>query len=254
MTLTEAEESAAATLEPELRGHGELTLRAYEALELVLEALPEVPVQSVRLSRVAATQLLVRLANDLRTAALLAIRGYPLQAATLVASMFEVAYTVAYIDGDDELARQWGSHNDPTRLFRPIRQLVRDVIAKLPIPAAEGDAAVERKYRDYRQLCLAKHVNPLLQRQHGLERQGKDIAVLVGPTTHSDAIRVGWFALEQAAGLAFLAGSALLQHHVPAGRQSEACTALSGVETERNELAQRALARGWGENPFPDRW
>jgi hypothetical protein len=215
-SLGDEERQAVDSLDPELHRHAGLALRAFDAIGLAFErAAPE-----ARQSRVVTTILLTRLANDLRCVALLALRGYPLQAATLVASMFEGAYAVAYIGGNDTRAQEWLNHDDPTTLCRPVRRLVLDVLAAVPIPDAEREAAAQRKYRDYGQLCLPKHLNPLLQRQHGLRREGADIALMVGPTTEPDAIRVAWFALEQAAGLAAFAASRFVQEHVPADPRS----------------------------------
>ena len=253
MRLGDVERGTADALEPELRRHEELTLRAFDAIGLVLEGASEVLSRQVSPSRAVTTMLLVRLANDLRGAALLALRGYPLQAATLVGSMFEAAYTAAYIGGDDTLAQEWINHVDPTTCFRGIGQLIRDVIATMPMREVEREPVMEWKYGDYKKLCLAKHVNPLLQR-HGTERRGADIAVIVGPTTGPDAVRMAWFALEQAVGLAILAASSVLQHHVPSDRRGEAREAVAAVEAERTALSRLAIARGWAEDPFPGRW
>ena len=53
----------------------------------------------------------------LRCAALLAHRGYVVQACRLVASMYEVAFTLAFIGSDDGLAQEWVDHDHPTRSF-----------------------------------------------------------------------------------------------------------------------------------------
>ena len=55
------------------------------------------------MARHVATGLLVRIANDLRCMTMSALSGYPLQAAAVVATMYEVAYAAACIDSDDSV-------------------------------------------------------------------------------------------------------------------------------------------------------
>jgi hypothetical protein len=50
-----------------------------------------------------ATGLLVRIANDLRCMTMSALSGYPLQAAAVVATMYEVACAAVCIDSDDSV-------------------------------------------------------------------------------------------------------------------------------------------------------
>ena len=86
-----ADEEAIRALETELSDHLRLTM-AYHTLALdTLSANPPRPLADVTVPERIATNLLVRLCNDLRCVSLLAGRGYALQAATLVGSMAEVA-------------------------------------------------------------------------------------------------------------------------------------------------------------------
>lgn len=93
-------------LAPVLHDHAVLTERAFNLIGNAMSRLPEFHLPEVSQSRKLVTALLLRLSNDLRAAALLALRGYPLQATALVASMFEVAYCVAYIGSDDSRAQE----------------------------------------------------------------------------------------------------------------------------------------------------
>src|SRR2546427_3456765 len=111
-SLRAAEAETGARLEPQLRAHSDTTERVFNTVGLVLGAAPEIPFRDVSLSRRVATLLMIRLSNDLRGAALLALRGYSLQAAVLVASMYEVAYCVAYIGSDESRADAWVKHDD----------------------------------------------------------------------------------------------------------------------------------------------
>lgn len=191
--LGDAERRALEVLEPELTRHAALTEFAFNVIRAAQSQVPERPVPDVPLSTRVAAILLVRLSNDLRCAALLALRGYAVQAASLVASMYEEAYTIAAIGSDEELARQWVTHDNPTRQFRDVRTLTQDGLAKMGHPDPEAQARVE--YRVYRQLCIPKHANPLFQMQHGIRLQEGSVVAMNGPDTSEAAIRAAWFAL-----------------------------------------------------------
>ena len=173
-SLNQAERQATDTLDPHLRDHGLLTERAFNLIGEVLGRIPETPLHDVSQSRKVLTALLVRLANDLRSAALLALRGYSIQAATLVTSMYEVAYTVAYIRSDETLAQAWIDHNDPTTQFRQVKALIKEGLAKFGV--TDIDKQTDAQYRVYRQLCIGRarqsHFSdaaclPITQRERG---------------------------------------------------------------------------------------
>jgi hypothetical protein len=86
-----------------LRAHFALVDDVFNFLNGVLGAAPEVPLREVSLARHVATGLLVRIANDLRCMTMSALSGYPLQAAAVVATMYEVACAAVCIDSDDSV-------------------------------------------------------------------------------------------------------------------------------------------------------
>jgi len=252
-TLDEREQQAFAALKPELEDHFHL---AREATQLVLECSSAVHVDdflSVPLARRACLSLMIRIANDLRCAALLALRGYPLQAATLVASIFEVSFTIGYIGADEALAAEWIEHRDPTQPFRHATVLVKRVLEREP--DAGGQDFLENERRCYAQLCLAKHANPLLQKAHGL-RVGEDQASIQnGPELHEQALRVSWFALEHGARLAVAAAAHFSKNHLEGRQITQSMVDLTSRCLERRDmLIARAKAKGWGTNPFPGSW
>jgi hypothetical protein len=73
----------------------------------------------------------------LLAAALVAPRGYALQALTLVGSIYETAYTIAAIGSDDVLADEWINHDDPTRPYKNARHLTRYFDAYRPVGLIE---------------------------------------------------------------------------------------------------------------------
>lgn len=248
--LNEAE--VARTLAPELDRHLELTLNVHNAVMQALSSLPDRPLSVLTQCEKVQVNLMIRLANDLRCASLLAARGYPLQVASVVADLFEVAYSVGYIGANDERAQEWIDHEDPTTAFMSVRSLVDEVIGNAPIP--DPREAAGRQYVIYRQLCMAKHANPLIQMQHGFEVEEDRVVAVAGPQGSEEAIRVLWFALETAVGLCHMALGAFAEWFLePADREVVADLSIS-IETERAALHRLAIKRWGTEDPYPGRW
>jgi hypothetical protein len=131
--------------------------------------------------------LLLRLSNDLRCTLLLAENGYPIQAASLVASMHEAAYTIPYIGNNENLAKKWRTYQHPTRPFRNVAEVTKRGTVRLgaPNPAIEAT----RAYKKYSQLCWAKHIAPFTELEISLSTdEGQDL-IRPGPNTTDAAIR-----------------------------------------------------------------
>src|SRR4026207_1473419 len=98
--LRDAEQRAVDALGAELGEYMELTADIFNFIADALSRLPELRWGECSEARKVLTTLLIRLGNDLRCASMLAIRGYPAQATALVATMYEVAYAMAFIGAD----------------------------------------------------------------------------------------------------------------------------------------------------------
>jgi hypothetical protein len=250
--LGEAERAAVIVLGDELREHLALTETAFNLVGRAVGALPEVPVQDVSPSQNVATSLIIRLSNDMRSAALVAWRGYALQAATLVASMFEAAYSIAAIGTDDVRAGEWISHDNPKQSYGKLKDTIREGLENLKVPGVDTQA--ETEYKVYRQLCMAKHVNPLLQKHQGQQVDGNLIILMNGPDVSEAAVRVAWFALEHATGLACIALASFIPNHLPRDSKADFMRQVEAVGTERKRLEAAAKTR-WGEiDPFAGHW
>jgi hypothetical protein len=250
-SLADVERDAAQTLEPELREHGLLNQRVFNAIGEAANLGAELPLSQVSQARKVAMVLLLRMRDDLRCAGLLALRGYQLQACSLVASIYEAAFAIAAIDSDDDLAQEWIDHDDPNHPFRQALPLTETALRKLGIQAPEKHAA--RRYLVYRQLCLAKYLNPAFQRQRGLKLSGRQMTVKSGPDTSDEGIREAWFALEHAAGLAFVATASFVQNHVPERSRAELVEKLKTIEVDVSSLSAKARQR-WGTEPPFKKW
>ncbi len=254
--LQDAEREAAEVLATELGAHLTLAVDAFNMLSEVLSHTPRAPMKDLPPSLHVAVKLLLRLSNDLRCVEILAGRGYSVQAMVLAASMFEVAFAVAYIGSDDTLAQEWTKHDDPTRSFRDVYAMTREGLAKLEVDDLDLHARTE--YKVYRQLCWAKHANPVLEKRVGIEVVGEVVVSMNGPSTAEDAVKAAWFALEHAVGLAVIAASSFLMKQL-----KEICSTddynrlvrlVDSIGTRRKALESDAIGRWGTEDPFPGKW
>ena len=216
------------------------------------------PLADVTLAERVCTNLLNRSGDDLRCVILLARNGYSLQACALASSLFETAYNLAYIRDDESLAEKWVDHDDPTHSFRSVWDLVLGVMLKECVDQPEGQAKL--RYRDYRQLCWAKHLNPLLQQKHGVVRErierGAVHVFQMGPNAEEhEAVQALWFAIDQAVGTMTLA----YKVYVTAFHGWESLTEAQRVTwreiNERRRTLRIAAGERYGtEDPFAGRW
>jgi hypothetical protein len=126
--------------------------------------------------------------------------GYPLQALTQAAGIFEAWVTIANIKTEDDAAK-WLSHAKENESFGRIRPLTKQALENI-----EGDAKyADKMYSQYQQLCMPKHLNPMVERSRGYELDGNVVQFKPGPDTSELAIRHGWYALERASRFANLA-------------------------------------------------
>ncbi len=253
-SLGASERQVSKELESTLAAHAAVSERAFNSVGLTLSAAPEAPISQVSLARRTVSVLMVRLSNDLRVVALTGLRGYALQAASLASSMYEVAYGIVYIGGNDTRAEAWVNHDDPTRPFRNIRTLTTDVARSLGVD--NPDQAAAGWYRVYRQLCLVKHSNPIVQRDHGHYSDTEENAefVMNGPDAGEASVRVAKFALEHATRLTVLALASFIDNHVPADRRVDLVERLNAIRREVAGLAQDAISEFGNDDPYPGKW
>lgn len=255
-SLDDAEQQAKSIMGSQLVKHLNLALLATNTIAFVLDQAPVLPIAKVKWSRKVVTVLLVRTSNDIRAAGLLAWHGYTLQAASQIANCHESAFIVALIGSDDDLAKKWLNHDDPTTLpFGKIKAITRKALQNLNVPNLDGQTAAECV--TYSQLCWAKHANPILQKSHGVELKKGDLVFFNGPDTSEASIRLVCYALEHSAHLAYLALCSFVTNHLthisdhtmPTIKQR-----LGTLGSEKHLLSESSIKR-WGQNdPFPGKW
>jgi len=250
-----AESHAISTLENELLNHIKLNMFAFDLIGIVINSLSAKNVRDVPLSQVICTSLITHLSNDLRAACLVAIRGYFAQTLTLVASLFEKAYSIAAISNDETIAQKWNAHNNPKKLFKPVKDIVREGLTNLGIKNVESQTIAE--YRVYQQLCMAKHTNPLYQKPQSFEIENKNVVVTNGPMVNDNAIRSCWFALEHSAFLGYLALCSYSNSHLQDMKDEEYTMISNEIDSlgeARKRLADKAKERWGTEDPFHEKW
>jgi len=181
--------------------------------------------QEVELKPITAQlQLLVRLTDFLRPIKTLCVNGYPEQAGTLTASVFETAHTILYFSHESSDAIKWIQSDSIDEQMPKMmggktwEQIVNSNYKhfNLTNPVAE--------YRIYKQLCWMKHGLPQMTKL--IEKDG-GAEFLYGPYTSDRSINHAWFAMYHAGRLALLAISTVL---------SQAPKPLDSVLTERDQL------------------
>jgi hypothetical protein len=160
----------------------------------------DIPEERLPKAKIVRLLLLQRVQNDLRCCVILVEHGYPLQAAALAAGVFEAWATLGNVRTEEDAAK-WLSHSRENASFGPIYNLTRQAIENMGVDARVAD----KLYSQYQQLCMAKHLNPLVEGGRGYIRVGNSVEFLPGPDTSELAVGLGWFALERASRFAHFA-------------------------------------------------
>jgi len=135
--------------------------------------------------------LLQRIQNDLRCCMILVEHGYPLQAVSMAACIYEAWVTIANIETKED-AVKWLSHDKEDKSFGRIRALTEQAVKNITGDANEAG----KMYSQYQQLCMAKHLNPILERSRGYVLEDNVIQFRPGPDISDLAIKWGWMALQ----------------------------------------------------------
>ncbi|PYM18033.1 MAG: hypothetical protein DMD78_28790 [Candidatus Rokuibacteriota bacterium] len=245
----DVEAAAAAVIGPKLAGHLQLCERSFLVMSKALMALPERTIKDTPQACRVCAGLLIKISNDLRTVALLALRGYPVQAATLTSSLYESAVTIGYIADDNALAEAWIAHGgqDPLKPFRGVWEMTKQAVTRLSLP--DSEVQTETLYRHYTQLCWAKHGNSAFLLDQTFQRIAGGVEGSNGPSTSDAALRASSFALEQAVRLVFLACAVFVQHHVPRSAQPPLVAEVNTIGAERQRFFNTDSIDRWAFEP-----
>lgn len=187
--------------------------------------------------------ILMRITDFLRCVQLLAIKGYPEQAGTLAASIFELAHTALFFTHSPDKATAWLNADSIKQ------EMPRDVLCKswekvVRVNCNHDEVSRKSEYRIYQQLCWMKHSLPKMQDMRVADRNR--ISSIFGPHKDERAINHAWFALQHSGRLTELVISLLLNKF----SDSEAEKELKRIAIKREELNQKAIERFGQQNPF----
>jgi hypothetical protein len=192
--------------------------------------------------RIVRTLLLQRMQNDLRCCQLMAERGYPLQAAGQAAGVYEGWVNIAAIV-DEPTALHWLSHDKETTSFGSIRNLTERAF-KTMIGNREKANLL---YAQYQQLCMAKHLNPLVEGLRGFRVEDQGLQFQAGPDVSEIGIAQAWFSLERAARFAFLGIAVFVHNDDELQATEELRTELVSLFAEL-EILQEFSVKRWPKN------
>jgi hypothetical protein len=142
--------------------------------------------------------LLQRIITDLRCCTILAERGYGIQAAAGAACVFEGWVTLSAIR-DEQAAIEWASHQKEDVSFGQIKKLTKAAVKSIVDDTKDVERLAAQHYDHYRQLCMAKHLNPIVERNRGFIRRGKEIEFIHGPDLSKQGLRHTHYAIHSSA-------------------------------------------------------
>lgn len=195
--------------------------------------------------------LFAALGDQLHGILIVADRACPGPAATLAASAYEIAFTIAYIGTTEDRVCKWIEWDDPLRSVWSVPEMVQEVAAQLA-SVRDGDQ-VSRVYRHYSQLCAIKHANPRFVPGLSFIEHEDSISVEIGSKWSTDAERVLLFAIEQGIGLAHVALWGLINAHV-IDSSDELIERANVIGAQWQRLHDDSVARWGSEDPMPGKW
>ncbi len=243
-TIEQEEKEASTKLFPQIKDHLNYANDAYGLAFTLQEAIGGKRFADISDIARAQFMILMRITDFLRSIQWLALKGYPEQAGTLAASVFELAHTAAFFAHSPETAKEWLTATSIKK------QAPRDIpgrnwkdVVKANCEHAGVPGNTEPEYQVYQQLCWMKHSLPKMQDMR-VELDG--VSLVFGPHTDERAISHAWFSMEHSGRLTEFVASLLIEEF---GTQ-ETKTALKVLGETREALKKRAIERFGQENPF----
>jgi hypothetical protein len=191
--------------------------------------------------------ILMRITDFVRCIQLLCVKGYPEQAGTLAASVFELAHSALFMERDADKATEWlGAGSIEDQMPREVLGTNWREVVRLNTRDSGEVTVAEREYQVYIQLCWMKHSLPKMQDMR-VEGDGK-VGLIFGPYSDERSINHAWFAMQHAGRLTELVMGLLVAKF----GDEELATTLNGLTQVRDSLRQSAIARFGDANPFLD--
>jgi hypothetical protein len=143
--------------------------------------------------------LLQRIVTDLRCSTILSELGYGIQAAAHATSIFEAWVTIAAIKEEADAIR-WLNHTRKDISFDKIKKLLRTALGSTPEKKpGDRERLIARHYAHYGELCMTKHLNPIVERARGFVLVGDRTKFVHGPDVSKQGLHHVRFALQSSA-------------------------------------------------------
>jgi hypothetical protein len=155
------EDEASEKIFPDIQEHVNYLNDVYNLCFAIQLKLGGTPIHALEDYFRAQLMILMRITDFLRPVILLCAKGYPEQAATLTASIFELAHTAVVFSYKPEAAKQWLESDD---LTEKVPQLFKfnnwKCVVKENCKQSGNPDMAEHEYYIYKQLCWMKHSHP----------------------------------------------------------------------------------------------
>jgi len=238
------EARASETIFPELQEHLNYVNDAYILAFKVQEAMGDKRITDISNEARAQFMILMRITDFLRCIQLLTVKGYPEQACTLAASVFELAHTAAMFCHSPGKAEAWlEAESVKQQMPRSVTGGTWKDLVKANCECLGDGLRAESEYQVYQQLCWMKHSLPKMQ---DMRVEEDTVKLVVGPHTDERALSHAWFALEHSGMLTELVISLL----IPDFGTEETKGKLQVIGEQRARLFQKAVERFGRKDPF----
>ncbi|MEK4351323.1 hypothetical protein MKX41_10785 [Paenibacillus sp. FSL R5-0475] len=251
LTIEEGENIVEEVLSIELAPYILGIQKAINTISTAVSLIPTMNLNDVSISLKVVNSLLMKSINDLRVIWLLSTKGYSIQAATVASSLYESAFNLAYIGNSDSLARIWNNHNDTTNTpFGSIKKITSEAIKK---QSPENFISISNvEYSKYSQLCMAKHANPINQKNHVYKYEEGTIIADSGPEASNHSIRVTCFSIVTSLGFIGYAIVSYVNEHLASYNTAELVSEFDELGKYHTMLYDQFQAK-WGiPNTLPE--
>ena len=239
MSMEEVQAQAVANLANKLAGTTWLVERAQNTITQILNMDSG---KAVTPANQIAINLLVRIWNELRAVLILCQHGYALQAFSPAAVIYEAGLTVAAIGNSEEAAEKWFMHDVEERSYDNVKRLTEAGLKNLL--GNDGAQKADTYYAVYRDLCMAKHINPKVQRHegHNIDPDTKALNFAYGPDPSNEAVKKAWWVMSKAVKFMYPALDTFVKYYVPPECRQEANSLIKDLVKEHEELDKELFA------------
>lgn len=234
LVMEEIQAKATAEMNDVLAGTVWLIQRAQNTIADILNL--SVPPHDASPNKQIAINLLVRIYNELSAVLLVCQNGFPLQAYAPASVIYEASWTVAAIGDNNEAAAKWFNHDSDKKSFDRVLALTTAGVKNLSGKYVPIDA--DKNYSVYSDLCMAKHLNPMVQQYEGFTTN-TDTGMMTfqyGPKVTKRTVKQAWWVMSSTVRFMYAALEVFIKHFVTEDKRSSAWEKLDALASEHTKL------------------